>query len=311
MNQTAKEGLKFRPKSVKINGKKDKLPVAKPTHIGNFLVMLILYACRKVLFYNTTTKIGLYLCGVTVLSLVTDIVPIPRSYFSNKKNFFNQYFAKLGWFWTFSIAGMFIISTSYVYTLANRRRITSNLLRLLVATGLWYVSTTAFNFIERITGFCSNNPSITWKRECVRNGGTWVGFDISGHCFLLTYAILILHEEAKVLRGWERIPDQIEKEVREGTCRIPESDRNSFKLLYDRITPTIRVCFVLMASLAILWEVMLFITVLYFHNMPQKLTGTCVACMCWLITYSGYYHHDNSPGMPGKDSVVKALKKSS
>ena len=40
----------------------------------------------------------------------------------------------------------------------------------------------------------------------------WKGFDISGHCFLLTWSNLFVIEEARAYLGWERIKDMIRNE---------------------------------------------------------------------------------------------------
>ena len=40
----------------------------------------------------------------------------------------------------------------------------------------------------------------------------WRGFDISGHCFLLIFCNLVIHEEGKAFLGWEKIKDFIQDE---------------------------------------------------------------------------------------------------
>ena len=40
----------------------------------------------------------------------------------------------------------------------------------------------------------------------------WKGFDISGHCFLLTWSNLFVIEEARAYLGWERIKDMVRNE---------------------------------------------------------------------------------------------------
>ena len=50
------------------------------------------------------------------------------------------------------------------------------------------------------------------KAECLASGHRWKGFDISGHCFLLTWNNLFIIEEAKAYIGWEKIKDMIRNE---------------------------------------------------------------------------------------------------
>ena len=71
-----------------------KLPVAPPTSLGKFGVILAMHVCKKILLIDPMKRMGYYLCIVTVLSLVTDLFPVPRSYFSDKRNILNVYFVK-------------------------------------------------------------------------------------------------------------------------------------------------------------------------------------------------------------------------
>jgi|SRR6218665_2498337 len=88
-----------------------KLSVPEPTSLRKFAVILLMYFCKRVLLIETLTKLCVYFCGITVISVVTDHFPFPKSYFSDKHNLFNQYFVKMGWGWTCSILGLFIYFT--------------------------------------------------------------------------------------------------------------------------------------------------------------------------------------------------------
>ena len=51
------------------------------------------------------------------------------------------------------------------------------------------------------------------RNECLLfTSRRWKGFDISGHCFLLTWSNLFVIEEARAYLGWERIKDMIRNE---------------------------------------------------------------------------------------------------
>jgi len=91
-----------------------KLPVAEPTSIGKFCIILLMHVCKKILLFDTTTKLAIYIFCITVLSVVTDRFPFPRTYFSDKRNVLNQVFVKWGWGWTCTILAVFIYFTRYV-----------------------------------------------------------------------------------------------------------------------------------------------------------------------------------------------------
>ena len=99
-----------------------KLPVSQPTSFGKFCVILLMHVCKKILLFDTTTKLAIYIFGITVLSIVTDRLPFPRTYFSDKRNALNQVFVKWGWGWTCTILGIFIYFTRYLYVMATSCR---------------------------------------------------------------------------------------------------------------------------------------------------------------------------------------------
>lgn len=80
-----------------------------------------------------------------------------KTYFTilQKSNILNQLFVKWGWAWTLSLLSPFVYMTSVVYSSNNVRNIRQQLARLLVATLLWYCSTSFFVNVERQTGKCS------------------------------------------------------------------------------------------------------------------------------------------------------------
>jgi len=89
-----------------------KLPVsAEPASFSKIASILLLYACKRVLLVRTTIKLTIYIALLFIVSMLTDHFPFPKSYFSDKRNFLNQYFVKLGWGWTCSVVGLFIYFT--------------------------------------------------------------------------------------------------------------------------------------------------------------------------------------------------------
>uniref|UniRef100_A0A8R1ERM9 Uncharacterized protein n=1 Tax=Caenorhabditis japonica TaxID=281687 RepID=A0A8R1ERM9_CAEJA len=67
--------------------------------------------------------------------------------------------------------------------------------RLGVATLLWYVSVQFFHKVYAATSSCDKGRRLT-RTQCSEKEGVWTpGYDISGHCFLMIYSVLIMAEE--------------------------------------------------------------------------------------------------------------------
>ena len=134
-----------------------------------------------------------------------------RSYFANSDNFINQWFVKCGWFWTGILLSSFIYFTSNTYGCGRMNIVKNNLSRLAIASAVWFSMTSLFNAIEAKTGMCEYTQ---YRRKdiCINNGHLWRGFDLSGHCFLLIFCNLVMHEEGKAYLGWEKIKDFLRNE---------------------------------------------------------------------------------------------------
>ena len=287
--------------SPKSGHSKPKPSCPEPTTVGKFFTMIILHFSKRILFLDTMFKVGLYLVFVTVGSCLTDIVPVPRTYFADKSNFFNQTFVKWGWGWTLLLLMCFTILSSWVYTCGDKRAVWRHLARFLVSTAGWFVCVRLFVYVESITGFCTSNKhsDIT---SCRRAGYKWLGFDISGHSFLLIHCLLTISEEVKCFKGWEGIADLMKVEE-ESSPKIKPEQVDFLKLHYDVWTPVIKVFFVLLTVLSVLWEAMLIATVLYFHNMPQKLLGALTAVTVWFISYRVVFRASWWPSLPGQGKI--------
>lgn len=217
------------------------------------------------------TKIAIYFIGVTAISLVGDLVTIPPIYLSHKRNLFNQYFIKLGWGWTLSNTAALLILSTLVKHRGEFKNFGKPLLRMLLMTLYWYVCTHLFEWLENFTGSCSNTGHST-KRLCIREGHAWLGFDLSGHCFLMVHCLLFINEEARVLRGIAKKLD--DKDSMSNSI----ATMSTYRLLL-RLTVSILAC------LHVLWEVTLVITALYYHTTIQKLFACILGAGGWYIVY--------------------------
>ena len=90
------------------------------------------------------------------------------------------------------------------------------------------------------------------RYTCYKAGYHWSGFDISGHCFLLTWNNLVIIEELQRLATTTNM-----------------NDTSSRSLNFISVT-VMNILYVLM----IVWEVMMFATSMYFHTTVEKVLGT-------------------------------------
>lgn len=294
--------LKWQNFSTKKPGSAGKKLLPEPTTIQSIVVMLIMHVCRRIVLFETELKIVIYLAALMCGSLICDFAPIPRSYFSRKSNFLNQYFVKWGWAWTLTLVSTFLYLTSWVYCCGNTEKIKKHFYRLGIGSLMWFSWTKFFVLLESYTASCMSGKYST-KTSCLLAGYNWKGFDISGHAFLLIYCSLLIAEEAKSIRGWERISDLIRNEEFEEESPLKpltEDELNHLRENYFKYTPYVRSAFVALTLLSILWDVMLVATIMYFHSMVQKFVGGSIAILMWYLTYKWWFKQPSSPGLPGQ-----------
>ncbi|KAM7542523.1 hypothetical protein Aperf_G00000018011 [Anoplocephala perfoliata] len=314
-------------------GSKVRHSVPGPTSPGRFFSLLIYSLLRKPIFVEPSVKAGVYLCCSAAGSLLFDFIKAPPSYFSNKRNAFNLIFVKWGWAWTFCTLATFILISTYIYTGGNKRLIRAHLMRLLVGSACWYFCTGIFNTVEASFGNCYNlngtllRPPTTRpfnRRSCRLAKGYWLGFDISGHCFLLIMSNLWILEELRVMRSWNVLgalldvstnADDLDSftQPKKQAPRLPNVSPETVQAMrsaYTRLTLNLRTVFCITACISLLWDFMLFTTIVYFHSMPSKLLGASVGISCWFVCYRGIFPNlpvggfaGLSPGMPGDGPV--------
>lgn len=321
--------LNFRP-SDSINNEKPKgtrPTVAEPVSVKEMFTTMIVFLCKKSIFYDTNLKVGIYLGALFVISLIGDFNPYPKSYFSRSDNLFNVYFVKMGWFWTLILSAPYLFLTSFVLCCGDYKKIVrQHVPRIIIATGFWFIWTKFFNIIENSYGRC-NMKGFDSKSGCLKAGHLWHGFDISGHAFILIYSSLVLIEEARPINNWDNIKSHLRNEEhnrKHSGSPIAEINplRNlkddqivTLKYLYGKYTPAIKALFVGMTVLQVLWDVMLVCTMLYYHRMIEKVLSGIFAILTWYFTYRAWYPHatllpdvagkglftyqkDKSPGLP-------------
>lgn len=273
-------------------------PVPKPSSITQVFLMIGLELCKKLVFGNTYIRILFYLTSLFALSGIADLMEIPKFYLSSSNNILNLYFVKIGWFWTLFLSVPFVCMTSYTYCCGKKNMMYRHLIRLAIATFFWYFWVNFFVYVEKMYGFCVNQKNLKTKMSCVSHGSRWHGLDLSGHAFILIYSTLVLIEEAKPILGWESLRDIIREETytrgnsitNYGALRnLTKQEFEVLSKYYKQFLPYIRSYFVAITFLTIIWDIMLIITILYFHSMPEKLISGIIAILTWYLTYRQWY----------------------
>uniref|UniRef100_A0AC34QH41 FIT family protein n=1 Tax=Panagrolaimus sp. JU765 TaxID=591449 RepID=A0AC34QH41_9BILA len=255
------------------------------------------FAKKNNIFNQYGTKVGWFWTLITVgpfMWLTSD-----DWYFAKKNNIFNQYGTKVGWFWTLITVGPFMWLTSYLHHNSNLKA-AQHLVRLVVATGIWYFVTHTFVHIEKTTGRCIGSPH-SLRHQCHDSGGKWApGIDISGHCFLLIYNILILSEESISFKNWPRTARKSisfknwPRTARSTASRLATvNDVENFK----RVTMSVQGLFILLFFFHLFWDFQLLTTCLYYHTLNHKVLGAATAIIAWFLTYRIAFPNF-FPGMP-------------
>ncbi|KAH3770484.1 acyl-coenzyme A diphosphatase FITM2-like [Dreissena polymorpha] len=301
------------PRNAAQNGntkKSGKKSLPKPTHVGHFMSILTMSLCKKVLHIDTSVKIGVYLTGVLVGSVFSDIFALPKSYFSDKKNVLNRIFMSFGFGWTFVLLSIYVFLTSFVANCGNLKLVfRKHLPRMFLAAAWWYVMTSTFSYVDSVFGTCSIS-SLRTKSDCLKAGRAWLGFDLSGHVFLLIHNLLTISEEVKSFKAWIQLDLLLREEDLANKKNLSEKQVSEARNSYKRLTPWIKLCILLLTFWMIFCEFMLIISVVYrFHTMTQKIGAAFVAVGCWFVTYRVLLESkmEFAPGQPGQ-SVLNYMK---
>lgn len=312
-NLSPNSKFNFRPTGLdqSKNETKGTRPTTNPTTVKETLLMLIVHVCKKTLFYDINIKLAIYMGTLFIVSVIGDFAPFPKTYFSRSDNLFNVFFVKMGWAWTLAVSVPYVVMTARVICCGDVNRLLSHhVSRILIATGVWFVFTKSFNYVENAYGRC-NVRGFDTKPTCLKGGHFWNGFDISGHIFILMYSSFVLIEEARPIVGWENIKEHIrneehnrltnEKSTTNPLRNLKDNEFQVVKYLYEQYTPYTRLLFIAIAVLQLLWDFMMLCTMLYFHKMIEKVLGGMLAITVWFITYRVWYPANGLlPQLPGR-----------
>ncbi|KAI1623451.1 inositol phospholipid synthesis and fat-storage-inducing TM-domain-containing protein [Exophiala viscosa] len=222
----------------------------------------------------------------------------PVNYFSTKRNIFNVYFVKRGWFWM-TLAFVLLQITTRPPPAIKQKHYLQAALRYTLATFSWFL-TTQWCFgpalIDRsftITGgrcephILNTNgigevigmTQINSGPVCKAVGGRWKGgHDISGHVFILTLASAFLIYELYISDRDSSHPHVSPRAAAAVAHDMTEEERKAVGGWESETVAKVR-----MWSRYILYGVvvldfwMLMMTAIWFHTWQEKLSGLLIA----------------------------------
>lgn len=224
------------------------------------------------------------------------------SYFARKKNVFNVYFVKVGWFWTTVAFAMFVTFHPGFGSGISGRRVRAVLRYATVTT--WWCFLTQWCFgpplIDRgfrfTGGMCeilrdpaereemSNTKEFITAATCKAVGGTWKGgHDISGHVFLLILGSALLWLEfLPALTRMEDLRDGRLITLADGKVASVAVEKEKVKEEGDATTRGVKFA---LGVAGLMWW-MLLMTAAYFHTWFEKFTGLLVAFVgLWTVYF--------------------------
>lgn len=200
------------------------------------------------------------------LILVCSLLDLSEDYKIHKTNILNQWFVKLGWFWT----NAFIFPLMFATIRADdKETVSKTIFRFVLSTILWYTSVNLFQYIDDSTGF-----------------------DISGHTFLMMFSNLIITSELELSRKRTGVDKRLNAKTKPAF---------SSRSLEDQI-PIIQT---LLLILSVLWDFMLLQTALYYHTIVQKAIAAIWAIGSWYILHMIFYHKDMEEARGRGDRCTK------
>ena len=239
--------------------------------------------------YRKPQSVAYFCFSVTLLmSLFATYFPFIHEYSVSKQNFLNVYFVKYAWGWTLFVVTPYVLISSAIYTLFTPSLMVKHLGRLVVSSAMWYFFTQLFDLIQEMNGVCSNSTIVS-NKDCLLEEEIWKGFDVSGHCFLLTFCLLVIVEEFKTSKYvyWDSI-----------ASAFGRKNKNIY-LLYENTRILILLLKFAALLLLFIWQWMLITSSLFFHAFSEKLSGTICGIVAWWVTYVLCFHQQKYLTYPG------------
>lgn len=266
---------------------------------------------RKLLHYSVhlpvSSKAPVVMVTLLLLSFVAWLDLSPKNpWLSDKRNAVNFLLLKWSWGWSLLCLCPSVMLTAFLYSGLQWREVLRHFSRLLVAHCVWFSVTHAFVSLDSAVGACADRSG-RGRSQCLQEGSSWDGFNISGHVFLLTYCVYVLTEEVSGLR-WEVWGEfdgclQLEHRALSKLAVVKEL----LPQLHTLCSPLASCLELLAAALMFVWVAMTVSTSLYFHSVPEKLLGGVCSWLAWLLTYGWLYGKAYMPNRPDQ-SLLHPLK---
>lgn len=130
------------------------------------------------------------------------------------------------------------------------------------------------------------------------NVTTTGGFDISGHVYILIFSNLMIIEECTIMTGWEPLGDRLYAlsvefmniVIGSQSPTLTNNIEMNRKLYlswsrYRSHSRKLRLIFLAITLLSIVWDFMLMQTIFFYHSLIEKLLAMLWAFIGWYVCY--------------------------
>ena len=240
---------------------------------------------NTVLYLPATTK-AIILTILVFTCSVNHLFTNQQSEFSeDASNILNKYYIKWLWGWTLICIVPVVSITSILYTGLDFVGVVCHFGRVATGHVIWYVMTSLFVWFRKIVGVCSNDQIFNYS-QCVKQGNTWDGIDISGHVFLIVYCVLVITEECKTIQPntWNSY-NNVFNSGQHHVNKLPDWKRRLLPWIHSNTRIVIKLLEMFAMLEIVLDVVMVTVTSLYYHTFFEKISGLFIALTCWYFTY--------------------------
>lgn len=253
---------------------------------------------KLVIFANIDAKAAIYLPLTVFLSLVTDMYPLPDTYFNYKDNILNRGFMKINHIWCALVLLPFAIIISYVYSRGNIFAVIVNTLRTIIAISACQIIRRLLFGMESWYDHCDRNASfIKSENECTLKGYNWTTFQLSGHTYYLFYYSLVSMEEARLYTIWlcsHKIISEMEnlEKSSDDTEMYSDFSNDEFmrmKKIIISYNNFLKLWIIFIGVYVVIADFCTITTLIYFHEIDEKLCGSILAIATWYLVYKLFF----------------------
>ena len=209
----------------------------------------------------------------------------PASALADPRNPLNRYLAKFSWGWTLVCVLPVNALCAFLYCALEWRAAAGHVARVGVAHAVW------FGVTSLVDAFVLP-----------------LGFDVSGHVFLLSYCIWVLTEECSGVRLelWREFPSALQLQERV-VDKLSQRRRALLPRLHTAMGWLVELWELMGVAEVITWYFIFAVSCLYFHSLVEKLAGYGLSCLAWYLTYGLLYGRPFFPRQP-HDAPLHPLK---